>query len=239
MTHIATRRPVPFPEGAGIFIRMHTRLGCHGRPPHFAVEFYPYANLTHTIRLREETAFVRLSDVVRDAPMPVLEAAAGILLARLYRRRLPGDLAARYREYALARGTRMRLDSVRRRRARHTPDAPAGAHHDLAAMYARLNRQYFGGRLRRPRLAWSRTPWRRQLGIYDAALNRIVLSSRLDRPNVPTSVVEYVLYHEMLHVKHPVRRARCGLQSHSADFRREEKRFRHYEAARRFLLRSG
>jgi predicted metal-dependent hydrolase len=49
--------------------------------------------------------------------------------------------------------------------------------------------------------------------------------------------VEYVLYHEMLHVKHPIRRAACGLQSHSPEFRREEKCFAEYRKARKILAR--
>ena len=56
------RRPVP--GGERIFQMIYTRLGCAGRPPHFVVEYHPYAGLTHTIRLREDTAHVRLSDVL-------------------------------------------------------------------------------------------------------------------------------------------------------------------------------
>src|SRR5579883_2383895 len=72
---LATKRPshdhhmkrsakqcAPVPGGAAIFQRLYTRLGCRGRPPRFEVEFYPYANLMHTIRVHEETAYVRLSD---------------------------------------------------------------------------------------------------------------------------------------------------------------------------------
>jgi len=218
---------------------MYTRLGCQGRPPRFVVEFYPYASLTHTIRLQEDTAHVRLSDLARHAPLQTLEGAAAILLARLYRRRLPRSLAESYREFTHARSTRSRLNHIRRKRARAFSLAPRGESYNLAALYSDLNRRYFAGRLRRPRLGWSRRPWRRQLGLFDPALGHIVISSRLDRPAVPRFVVEYVLYHEMLHVKHPVRRARCGLQSHSATFRREEKLFDHYARARRFLMRLG
>jgi len=48
-------------------------LGLPGRPPQFVVELYPYANLAHTMRLRQETAHVRLSDILRDAPVAVIE----------------------------------------------------------------------------------------------------------------------------------------------------------------------
>ena len=82
-----SQRKRAVPGGERIFHRIYTRLGCEGRPPHFVVEYHPYSDLTHTIRLREDTAYVRLSDVLRDAPRLIVEAAAALLLARLYRRR--------------------------------------------------------------------------------------------------------------------------------------------------------
>ena len=223
------------PGGERVFQRMFTRLGCQGRPPHFQVEFYPYANLMHTIRLKEDWARVRLSDLVRRAPMMVLEATAAILLARLYRRRAPSELLEAYRSYASAHGTRRRLHQMRRDRGRRAVTAPQGTAHDLERMYAALNRRYFEGALRQPRLGWSQRAWRAQLGCFDPALDQIVINARLDRAGVPESVVEYVLYHEMLHVKHPVRAARCGLEAHSQKFRREEQKFHAYRSARRFL----
>jgi predicted metal-dependent hydrolase len=57
----------------------------------------------------------------------------------------------------------------------------------------------------------------------------------MDRPNIPQFVVEYVLYHEMLHVKHPTRRSGCSLISHSPEFRAEEKLFAEFHPARKFL----
>jgi len=228
---------MPFPRGARIFRRMYTRLGCRGRPPQFAVQFYPYANLVHTIRLKEDAACVRLSDLLRAAPLEVLEAAAAILLARLYRRRPPCKLVEVYRRFSLARGTRRRLLRARRERARRVQKGPRGQHHDLRQLFDKLKQRYFRRQLPRPRLGWSSRHWRTQLGSFDPALNQIVLNARLDGKDIPQFVVEYVLFHEMLHVKHPLRAASCGLQAHSARFRSEERRFASYQRARRFLAR--
>jgi hypothetical protein len=225
------------PGGALAFQRMFTRLGCHGRPPQFSVEFYPYANLSHTIRLRDADAIARLSDVLRDAPLAVIEATAAVLLGRLYRRRVPHELLHAYREFSAAPSTERRIRRLRQHRARR-PTLPArGRTHDLAPLFATLNEQYFGGRLHRPGLAWSARIWRRQLGCFDPGLDLIVLNVRLDQPGTPQYVVESILFHEMLHVKHPLRVARCGLEIHSLEFRREEKRFVHYDRARRYLKR--
>jgi hypothetical protein len=215
--------------------RMFTRLGCQGRPPHFIVEFYPYANLTHTLRFRKGTAHARLSDLLREAPLAVLESASALLLARAYRVTPPAELAETYRRYAQSAGVRRQLAGIRRMRCR--PILRFADCFALEPMFQTLNRRYFQGGLRRPRLGWSTRSWRSQMGSFDPVVDRIVLNRRLDRPGVPRFVVEYVLYHEMLHVKHPGQMARCGLRVHSTAFRAEEKRFAHYAEARRWLER--
>ncbi len=234
-----SRATVPFPGGAALLQRVYTRLGCAGRPPQFVAEYYPYASLVQTIRLRDDVAYVRFSDVLRRAPLPVLEAAAGILLAKVYRRRLPPGLALAYNRYSLEHATRRRVRQVRRRRARRAVHGPLGRAHNLGPLFDALNARYFRGALPRPQIGWSARPWRHQLGLFDPGLNQIVLSGGLDSPRVPRYAVEYVLYHEMLHVKHPLRLARCGLQAHSPEFRAEEKLYEHYRAARRYLNRKS
>jgi hypothetical protein len=223
--------------GERIFQRIFTRLGCQGRPPQFLVELYPYANLSHTLRLRRDVAHVRLSDILREAPIAVIEATAAILLAQMYRRRVPRELREAYRQFALSHSTRRHIARVRRKRARRIEDCPQGVAHDLDPMFAALNAEYFEGRLRRPLLGWSARPWRSQFGCYDPSLDQIVMNKRLDDSEVPAYAVEFILYHEMLHVKHPLRAAACGLQAHSPEFRAEEKRFAQYALARKFLER--
>jgi hypothetical protein len=223
------------PGGERIFQRIYTRIGCAGRPPHFVVEYHPYADLTHTIRLREDTAYVRVSDLLRDVPREIFEAAAGILLGRLYRREPPEEFLDAYRRFSYASSTRRRLLTVRQRRARRMELKPAGTHHDLGPLFEQLNGRYFQNALVRPRLGWSSRVWRTQLGCFDPALEQIVINRQLDRRNVPEYVVAYVLYHEMLHLKHPMRFARCRRESHSPRFRSEEKKFAEYKRAMKFL----
>lgn len=225
----------PVPGGEALFQRMFTRIGCEGRPPHFQVEFYPYSSLVITLRRRGDTMIVRFSDLLERAPLAVWEGAAALLLARVHRRRPRKELVRPYLEYARSDRTRERISKMRRRRLRPGVESPSGRHHDLAALFDRLNAKYFEGNLHRPLIAWSRRSWRRQFGCYDPGPNQILLNRRMDRPGVPQFVVEYVLYHEMLHVKHPTRRSGCSLISHSAEFRAEEKRYEHFHAARKFL----
>src|ERR1700686_5567169 len=88
------------PGGSALFQRVFTRLGCNGRPPRFRVEFFPYSSLVLTIRHREEAMFVRFSDLLQRAPLPVLEGGAALLLSRVYRRKAPRAVVEPSREYA-------------------------------------------------------------------------------------------------------------------------------------------
>ena len=221
--------------GSALFQRVFTRLGCDGRPPRFRVEFYPYASLVLTIRRREDVVYVRFSDLLQRAPLPVLEGAAALLLSRVYRRRAPRSLVAPYLNYARSNRTRSRISRMRRGRVPLASNGPQGRHFDLEKMFEQLNKKYFSGSLQRPHIGWSTRSWRRQFGCYDPGPNQILLNRRMDHPAVPQVAVEYVLYHEMLHVKHPTRRSGCSLVSHSPEFRAEEKLFANYARARQIL----
>lgn len=223
------------PGGSALFQRVFTRLGCKDRPPRFCVDFYPYATLSLTIRRRDEVMYVRFSDLLQRAPLPVLEGGAALLLSRVYRRRAPRDLIEPYLEYARSHKTRDRISRMRRGRVRVKHADPRGRHYDLSALFDQLNQKYFAGALQRPHIGWSVRSWRRQFGCYDPGPNQILLNRRMDRPGIPACAVEYVLFHEMLHVKHPTRRSGCSLVSHSREFREEEKQFVGFERARRAL----
>jgi Protein of unknown function DUF45 len=229
------RTDVAVPGGAALCQRIFTRIGCAGPPPAFRVEFYPYSSLTLTVRRRDEEMIVRFSDLLQRAPMAVLEGAAALLLGKIYRRRTPRALVAPYNEYAKSNRTRQRIQNMRCGRVRHASLDATGRHFDMNAMFDDLNARFFAGELRRPHLGWSTHGWRRQFGSYDPGPNQILLNKRMDRPEVPRYVVEYVLYHEMLHVKHPTRKSGCTLLSHSPEFRAEEKRFPEFERARKAL----
>ncbi len=135
------------PGGGSLFQRMFTRLGCDGRPPRFRVEFYPYASLVLTIRRREEVVYVRFSDLLRRAPPAVLEGAAALLLARVYRRKASGALTEAYLEYARSDRTRSRMNQMRRGRVRLAATNPRGDHFDLDRLFDELNGKYFEGQL--------------------------------------------------------------------------------------------
>jgi len=64
-----------------------------------------------------------------------------------------------------------------------------------------------------------------------------VISRIFDQFLVPRYAVEYIVYHEMLHLKHPVRLRGSRRCVHSAEFQAEEKLFPQFELAEAFLKR--
>ena len=205
--------------------------------PPLSAEFFAFANLNNTIRLRDGKLHVRLSDLLEGAPEPVLRALCHILLAKMYRKPIDGAQARRYRKYVHSREIRDKAHLVRQLRGRKRLASPRGHVYNLEAIFERLNQQFFDGLLARPRLTWSQSRARHRLGHYDPAHNAIVVSRIFDHPAVPQYAVEYIVYHEMLHLKHPVRLRGSRRCVHSREFLQEEKLFPQLEAARRFLRR--
>jgi hypothetical protein len=203
--------------------------------PEVEVKFYPYAGVHHTIRLRSGRVYVRISDVFKNAPMDVHRALAFILVAKLLSKRTPDVHERIYRDYAYSPQVLRASDIARRRRGRKIITSARGRVYDLEKMFARLNRRYFNGELEKPSLTWSQRRTRRILGHHDAVHDTIVVSKTLDARDVPEWFVEYILYHEMLHIKHPARLINGRRYYHTNAFRADEQRFPYFDEAQAWL----
>ena len=199
------------------------------------VRFYPYAGLHHTIRLRAGRVYVRLSDLFRTAPPEVIRALAFLLVARLLSRKAPRTEEQIYRSYALSPQLLRASDLVRRQRGRKVVSSSRGQVYDLKRIFARLNRRYFENEMPRPVLTWSQRRARSILGHHDAAHDTITISKALDSREVPEWFVEYIVFHEMLHVKHPARIMNGRRYYHPPAFRTEERAYPRYQQAQDWL----
>lgn len=222
---------------AALFERVHQRILKTSPVPEIHVAFYRFANLNHTIRLRGGKIYVRLSDLCRDAPIEVLEALAYILLGKLYKRKLNETSVKLYKAYTLQDELKERVRAVRLARARKAPAMAIGKVYNLREMFDGLNQQYFGGRLELDHIGWTRGRAIKRLGFYDEVQNRIIISKSLDQPSVPRFFLEYIVYHEMLHMVHPeeVRNGRNYI--HHERFQNDEKQFPFYRQAQNYLKR--
>ena len=222
-------------EISELFEESYRELRPRSPIPELRVEFFRFANINNTIRLREGKLLVRVSDLLEGAPDYVLRAIAHILLAKMYRKPVDREHARRYRRYISAQHMSRKAHLVRQLRGRKRINSAQGHSYDLDAIFEDLNLKFFHGLLARPSMTWSDERARNRLGHYDPAHNAIVVSRLFDHPRVPHVVVEYIVYHEMLHLKHPVRLRGSRRCVHSAEFQAEERQFPRLAEAKQFL----
>ena len=203
--------------------------------PAFDIRFRRFTSLNTTIRLREGRIKVHLSDILEGAPESVLRAISHILLAKLYRKPVDGSHAHRYRRFAASESVVRQSERIRQTRGRKRISTPQGDHYNLDEVFDELNLRFFHGLMGRPQLTWSEHSARRLLGHYDAAHNTIMVSRVFDRRNTPRYAIEYLMYHEMLHLRHPVKAKNGRRCVHSREFQMEENLFPELDQAKKYL----
>jgi hypothetical protein len=223
------------PELLRLFEEEYRAIRPRAPIPPIHIRFYRFTSLNTTIRLREGQLKIHLSDLLEGAPESVLRAIAHILLAKLYRRPLDPSHNTRYRRFASSESVLRQTERIRQMRGRKKISTSKGDYYDLDEVFEALNTRFFHGLMGRPLLTWSEHKARRLLGHYDAAHNTIMVSRVFDRKNTPRYAIEYLMYHEMLHLKHPVK-VRGGRRCvHPREFQAEEKLFPELELAKAYL----
>jgi hypothetical protein len=185
--------------------------------------------------LRQGKVYARVSDILKHSPREVLYSLACILLAKLYRVKVAVEHERLYRAYSRQSSVLDATDSSRRTRGYKLTTSPQGQFYDLDVLFDSLNERYFGGKMAKPVLSWSQQNTHRVLGHHDHVHGAIVLSRTLDQQRVPPFVVEFVLYHEMLHAKYLPRREPSRTVYHSRQFREDEAKFERFDEASKWL----
>lgn len=199
------------------------------------ISFYPYAGLNNTIRLHGSKVKVRISDLLQTAPFSVHNALAAILVYKLFKKRVPEKAKTLFRSYVSTPEVRKAIDDIKRERGYKQITSAQGNFYDLEKLFHCLNQKYFNNLLPQPTLSWSRRHTRRTLGHHDRIHNAIIISRSLDSRSVPPFFIEYILYHEMLHVKHKSKIVSGRCYHHTREFFADEKRFEKYREALEWL----
>lgn len=206
--------------------------------PPIDVRFYPYVGINHTIRIRDGRVFVRIGEICREMPLMPHKGLAYILVGKLMQKRLPKGARDVYSAYIKSTEVREKASESKRTRGRKVVTTSKGAVYDLDEIFASLNTQYFADSIEKPVLTWSANKTFRILGHHDATHGHIAISRSLDAATVPRYVVEYVVYHEMLHIHHPTIHSGGRRYNHTAAFKRDERKFRYFEEAEKWIERN-
>jgi predicted metal-dependent hydrolase len=220
-----------------IFQQEYRALRPRAPMPPFSIRFRKFVSLNTTIRLREGQIHVSLSDLLEGAPESVLRAIAHILLAKIYKKPIEPAQNHRYKRFATSAAVMKQTELIRGSRGSKRYLGPQGRYYHLEEVFDALNERFFHGLMGRPQLTWSESTAKRLLGHYDPAHNTIVVSRVFDRPSSPRYAIEYLLYHEMLHLKHPVKMNGTRRCVHSAAFKADERQFPQLKEALAFLKR--
>lgn len=115
-----------------------------------------------------------------------------------------------------------------------------GSTYHLQTMYDTLNKEYFQGSVNLL-ITWfgrseQRPRTRIALGLYHDALKLIKIHKIMDSPIFPSYVVEFIIFHEMLHHVCPAYYDKAGVHHiHSKEFKALEAQYRHYQLAEQWL----
>ena len=201
------------------------------------VEFKKFANANSKVRFEREELLLRISDLLEGAPAHVLEALMHMLIGRMFGFEVPGVYRRRYLLHVNQADFRRSVHTVRQERGRKVIYAPQGHCYNLEEIFAEINLRFFHGLMAKPALGWSTRKSKTLLGHYDPSHNMIVLSRMLDAPGVPRLAVEYVMYHEMLHVRYPTQHRGTRRTVHTREFKAAEKLFPRLDEANAMLKR--
>jgi len=199
---------------------------------HFRLDYSGRNSLAIRFSIRLNTVTISLGNLFVIASPELLS----LILERILRRicRLEADLGLNKRMTELIG---LEFPETGRTKPTRTVEhyTPAGRYFDLKEIFERLNLDWFRGSLSCPTLGWSKYVSRRRLGFYDQQRNLMVISRIFDQKNVPPQVVEFIVFHEMLHIVFPSEKGRSRRIVHSREFRRAERSHPFYDFAETWL----
>ncbi len=212
------------------FLRVGKELGMD----QVVAVFYPYSELKHTWRYDGQGWEIRVSDYLDGASDEVIDSLAWHLLSRASGVKCRDGRESIYVDYVRSQELWANAGPRYFDRARTLSIGSAGRHRDLKVVFDYVNSTYFSGGLKAPTLAWTEESPRRRLGYYFEQLNLLAVNRAIDSDQVPRYVLEFVVYHELLH--HADKRGRSHRTvKHTKAFRERERAFSAYRDADSWL----
>lgn len=200
-------------------------------------EFYPFSELRHTWTHNGGELSFRISDYLEGAPQEIIESLSGYLLCRAQHMTCAADVGAPYLAYANSRAFWASVKETYLSRARRLSFEADGGSRNLKIVFNYVNSRYFSGRAPEPILAWVSESPRRRLGFYFEPLRLLAANRILDSESIPRYVLEFVMYHELLHHLSAGDGGRVRRVHHTKQFKAQERAFTHFEEAESWLRR--
>jgi hypothetical protein len=202
---------------------------------HASAEFGRFSDLKHTWRRRGRNVSFKVSDYLEDAPDEIIESLAWYLLSRAFDVDVSDGHCGEYLEYVRSRRMWENKRSLYLSRARGLCTEPRGRSRDLKTVFDYVNSTYFRGTIRNQMLAWVDESPAKRLGFYFDPLDLLAVNRVFDSERVPRYVLEFVVYHELLHHIDAESGKRRRRVQHTKGFREQERRFSSWADAEAWL----
>ena len=196
---------------------------------------FEFFNLPAIYRMKHGRASIQIiaSEGFISAPPEVIEALVCMALLRDR-----GEYRTRVKNYADSEEF-FEVFLAMEMTVEESKEAARGRIYDLDAIFQRINADYFQGKLDRPRLTWNKMLTHRKFGHYQPATDTVMISITLDQPEIPILLVEFIMYHELLHKEMGQKIKNGRRYAHYKDFLEAEAKFEHYREAKEWLSRLG
>lgn len=232
------------PESMDLEVSVHTALALLESNQPLSIVVRPYAGLRASVQHTRGTLTFKISQGWVHAPEQARVGLALDLLCKVLRKREPPERAKpfleAYRSFRARESTSQLNDSLRRKHGRASGTTAQGHIYHLQNELEQVWLEYplVFSSIEKPPISWSKEKSRSRLGFHEPAFNTLVISKALDHSRVPREVLHYIIYHELLHLKHKVlfeRGESLRRTVHPAAFKADERQFRNYHQVQAWL----
>ncbi|WP_425529219.1 SprT-like domain-containing protein [Leptospira stimsonii] len=192
-------------------------------------KFYPYANLGSAIRISPGILEFKIHSSY--AKSDSLEAVVELLLYKLLKLPIPETIEEKIQNFYELH-SKEKSERKKRRKKIESSDSKNAI---LKEMLHRINETYLGIDLSDIEIYWGKGSSRTRLGHFDPSHRMIVINPILGRQVVPDFVLEYIVFHELLHVYIPATRKNGKNVIHGKEFRSLERKYPDYLRANQWL----
>lgn len=214
-----------------ILQKLYNSLNSHNPGIHMSVELYPYSSSLFQIEMKHNAFVIKLHECFITMTDEDVEAFGGHFGKRNWK--TAGEVL---KPITSRSNTQLFLKYFGQNSpAQVIRCEPHGKNFDLAQIFDQVNQRCFSGKISSPQLRWSSRPNRNRMGSYDHRNDILMVNCALDRPDTPAYVIDFIIYHELLHKVLGVKVQNGRHAAHTSDFHYMEKKHPHYEEAQAWL----
>ncbi len=203
----------------------------------FTLQIYPYATRLYSYKLEAGKPLIQLHEA-----LDYMTEYNCKRFANFIKRQKWSELKQLVTEYQAQTPQAKELSSFfHETKANPTHEnRTRGRYYDLETVFNNCNQRNFGGKMSRPKVMhWSAKVNHSTMGSYNINEDTLMINRGLDRRDVPAYVLDFVMYHELLHKALGVKTSGSRRMSHTKEFRDLEQRHPDYERAQAFIQKNA